>query len=54
MAYFILFCLLSFLFVGGCLDYRDDIRRGQAEYDRERIREEKMQAEYEKSMGESK
>ena len=40
MIYFVLFCLLFFLFCCSYSDFREEIRKGQAAYDRERLREE--------------
>lgn len=54
MAYFILFCLISFLSVCGYFDNRAKINREQEEInrdtDRERAEKERMQAEYENRM----
>ncbi len=37
MIYFVLFCLLFFLFCCSYSDFREEIRKGQAAYDRERL-----------------
>ncbi len=42
MIYFVLFCLLFFLFCCSYLEYRDDLKKWQAEFDEERLRKEEL------------
>ncbi len=46
MIYFVLFCLLFFLFCCSYLEYRDDLKKWQAEFDEERLlKEERLRKE---------